>query len=71
VGALLIFVAVDTSWNISDREGFSETASAIGTALLDKYALPFEVASILLLAAVVGSIVLVRPESAEEGPDEA
>jgi len=70
VGALLIFVAIDTSWNISDREGFSETASAIGTALLDKYALPFEVASILLLVAVVGSIVLVRPEPAEEGPDQ-
>ncbi len=65
-GAVLVFVAVDTSWNISAREGFSETASAIGGALLDKYVLPFEVASVLLLAALVGAIVLVRPEAAEE-----
>jgi NADH-quinone oxidoreductase subunit J len=66
VAATLIFVALDTDWNISSREGFEETATAIGEALLDKYVLPFEIASILLLVAVVGSIVLVRPETPEE-----
>jgi NADH-quinone oxidoreductase subunit J len=66
MGAVMIFAAVDTEWAIADREGFEETASAIGDALLDKYALPFEIASVLLLAAVIGSIVLVRPEPMEE-----
>jgi NADH-quinone oxidoreductase subunit J len=69
VAALLVYVAVDTEWKISDREGFDETATAIGEALLDKYILPFEIASILLLVAILGSIILVRPEPAEE--DEA
>jgi NADH:ubiquinone oxidoreductase subunit 6 (subunit J) len=66
VAAVLIYVAVDTSWAISDRPGFEETAGDIGEALLDKYILPFEIASVLLLVAIIGSIVLVRPEPAEE-----
>jgi NADH:ubiquinone oxidoreductase subunit 6 (subunit J) len=34
--------------------------------LLDKYVLPFEVASVLLLVAMIGAILLVREESAME-----
>jgi NADH-quinone oxidoreductase subunit J len=66
VAATLIYVALDTEWVISDREGFEGTASVIGDALLDRYVLPFEIASVLLLAAVLGAIVLVRPEGMEE-----
>ncbi len=66
VAATLIFVAVDTDWNISSRAGFEDTATAIGEALLDKFVLPFEIASVLLLVAMVGAIVLVRPEGAVE-----
>ena len=66
VAATLIFVAVDTGWLIGERDGFEETASVIGEALLDKYVLPFEIASVLLLVAMIGAIVLVREESAME-----
>ncbi len=66
VGATMIFVALDTDWNISDREGFQDTATDIGEALLDKFVLPFEIASVLLLVAMLGAIVLVRPEGAVE-----
>lgn len=66
VAATLIFVAVDNGWAIADRPGFEETASLIGESLLDKYVLPFEIASVLLLVAMLGAIVLVRPEGAEE-----
>ena len=66
VAGTMIFVALDTNWAISDREGFEETATAIGDLLLDKYALPFEIASVLLLSAILGAILLVRPEGAEE-----
>ncbi len=38
----------------------------IGESLLDKYVLPFEIASVLLLVAMMGAIVLVRPEGATE-----
>ncbi len=69
VAGTMIFVAFDTSWAISDREGFEDTATAIGDLLLDKYALPFEIASVLLLSAIIGAILLVRPEGAEEGPE--
>jgi NADH-quinone oxidoreductase subunit J len=61
------YIAIDTDWAISDREGFQQTASQIGELLLDKYVLPFEIASVLLLVAMIGAIVLVRPESAAEG----
>lgn len=69
VAGTMIFVAFDTSWAISEREGFEDTATPIGDLLLDKYALPFEIASVLLLSAIVGAILLVRPEGAEEGPE--
>ena len=63
---VLAYVALDTNWNVVGGEGFQETATQIGTLLLDKYVLPFEIASALLLVAVIGSIVLVSPEPAEE-----
>jgi len=39
-----------------------ETSPFLGRALLTTYALPFEVVSILLLAAMVGAIILARKE---------
>jgi NADH-quinone oxidoreductase subunit J len=66
VAGTMIYVALDTNWANSDREPFAGTATAIGDLLLDTYALPFEIASVLLLAAIIGAILLVRPEGAEE-----
>ena len=43
----------------------SGTTETIGKVLLNTYALPFEVASVLLLAALIGAIVLARRDSAE------
>jgi len=59
-------ISLQTDWAIAERGGFGETASAIGEALLDKYVLPFEMASVLLLVAMLGAIVLVRPEGTPE-----
>ena len=39
-----------------------ETTPFLGRALLTTYALPFEVVSVLLLAAMVGAIILARKE---------
>ena len=55
-------IAVRTDWAISDRGPFSETAAVIGEALLDPFVLPFEVASALLVAAMIGAIVILREE---------
>jgi NADH:ubiquinone oxidoreductase subunit 6 (subunit J) len=46
------------------------TPRSIGTALLTKYLFPFEVASILLLVAAIGAVVLARRRRGLEGPDE-
>lgn len=57
LAALLIFVILETPW----PRGLTPTAlstEAIGRALLTTYALPFEVVSVLLLAALVGVTVV-------------
>ena len=43
-------------------QSFETTADAIGDALLGRYVLAFEIASVLLLAALIGAIVLVRED---------
>ena len=46
------------------------TPARIGSLFLTKYLFPFEVASILLLVAAVGAVVLARRRRGLEGPDE-
>ena len=65
VGAIIVFVAVRTDWPTADDDRFDTTARAIGNALLDPFVLPFEVASVLLLVAMLGAIILVRPGGEE------
>jgi NADH-quinone oxidoreductase subunit J len=68
IGAVIVFVALKTEWRTAGDEGnqIDNTAVEIGRALLDPYVLPFEVASVLLVIAMVGAIVLVRPGGPEE-----
>jgi hypothetical protein len=46
------------------------TPAHIGTLFLTKYLFPFEVASLLLLVAAIGAVVLARRRRGLEGPDE-
>ncbi len=62
VVAAVTFVAVETDWRQAGGEGFDTTASEIGEALVSPFVLPFEIASVLLVAAMIGAIVLVRDE---------
>jgi len=64
--AIVVFVSYDTSWQIADRPEFSATAASIGQALLKPYVVPFEVASVLLMTAMVGAIVLTKEEEGED-----
>ena len=61
IGAVIVFVALKTDWPKADRGSFDNTAAQIGKALLDPFVLPFEVASVLLVVAMIGAIILVRP----------
>ncbi len=60
--AAVTFIVVETDWHQATREPFDTTASAIGEALLSPFVLPFEIASVLLVAAMIGAIVLVRED---------
>jgi NADH-quinone oxidoreductase subunit J len=51
------------------QRGFG-TPSHIGTLLLTKYLFPFELASIILLVAAVGAVVLARRRRGLEGPSQ-
>lgn len=62
IATVMGFVAIRTPWSEADNGGFDTTVNAIGQALLNRWALPFEVASVLLMAAMVGAIVLVRAD---------
>jgi NADH-quinone oxidoreductase subunit J len=60
--ALLLAVAFGTPWQTMARAG-GPTTEAVGRALLTSYALPFELSSILLLAALIGAALLARRDT--------
>ncbi len=58
---LLLRVSVTTQWNLPGPISIGEEATErIGEHLFTDYLLPFELASILLLMAMIGAIVLAR-----------
>jgi NADH-quinone oxidoreductase subunit J len=71
VGILTFFLVrtiTTTVWVQTKSVQYVPTTSGIGEALLSSYLLPFEVASVVLLAALVGSVVIARKELKEESP---
>ena len=58
--AALVFVIFSTNWNISPDAVPDDNTAGIADALFNRFVLPFEVASVLLLAAILGAIVLVK-----------
>jgi len=59
---LLAFVVRDTVFRISEMAPVEDTTSFIGRLFMTDYILPFEVISILLLAALIGAVVIAREE---------
>ncbi len=71
IGTLLVFVALQKEWPllkdvlsaeslVKVEEVFTTTPQWLASLLLREWVIPFEVASVLLLAAILGAIVLVR-----------
>jgi NADH-quinone oxidoreductase subunit J len=65
LGAVLLFVALgvilfQVNWPVVEAAVPKETISALGQDLMGRYLVPFEVASVLLLVALVGSIIIAR-----------
>jgi len=59
---LLLMVLHDTTWATGDATPPETTVGALGNAFLGPYLLPFEVASIVLLVALIGAVVVSRKE---------
>lgn len=51
-----------TTWFVAETQTAQPTTAAIGNTLLKEYLLPFELISILLLAALVGAVAAARRE---------
>jgi len=65
LGAVLFFVALglillQVNWPVVEAAVPEETISILGQDLMGTYLVPFEVASVLLLVALVGSIIIAR-----------
>jgi NADH-quinone oxidoreductase subunit J len=57
---VLGFVLLRVNWPVVEATVPQESISILGQELMSTYALPFEVASVLLLVALVGSIIIAR-----------
>ena len=69
VVGVLVFLLVqtirETPWQKAKEVVFSPTTARIGDLFLQNYLLPFELASLVLLAALIGAAVLSRKELKE------
>jgi NAD(P)H-quinone oxidoreductase subunit 6 len=61
----LSYMAVMAPWKLTEKPGFEPVSAALGVAFLTDYLLPFEVASVVLLAALVGAVIIARKEIKE------
>lgn len=71
IGALLAAVLILITMNLYRSASTGDvtapvasfgTASGVGTLLFTKYLLPFEITSVLLVAAIVGAVILAKRE---------
>jgi NADH-quinone oxidoreductase subunit J len=65
VGAVMLYAVMHTVWPHGAGTTPQPTTYGIGNAFLGPYVLPFEIASIVLLAALVGAIVVSRQAARE------
>lgn len=58
---LLLHVVLNGQWRVA-AEAPRDSTTSLGLALVQQYVLPFELASLILLAALVGAVVLAKEE---------
>jgi NADH:ubiquinone oxidoreductase subunit 6 (subunit J) len=59
---VLVAVALLTPWRASMPGPLAPTTAAIGDALLTRWLLPFEIASLVLLVTLIGAVIIARKE---------
>ncbi len=56
----LVFVMLTATWHTPVAQALKPTTAAIGELFMKEYILPFEIASIFLLIALIGAAMIVR-----------
>jgi NADH-quinone oxidoreductase subunit J len=67
LGTAAVLVLARQSWPVNSKQqplDHTQQAEALGRALIGLYAVPFEVASLLLLSALIGAVMLAKVERA-------
>lgn len=64
LAALAVVIVGVAPWDVAAKAAPADFTQALGQALLGPAVLPFEAASVLLLSAMVGAIVIARKERA-------
>ncbi|TCS83395.1 NADH-quinone oxidoreductase subunit J [Tepidibacillus fermentans] len=62
VGGFFLYGIYQTAWPTEAADLGANNVKVIGETLFQKYVIPFEVASVLLLVALVGAIVIAKRE---------
>lgn len=63
--ALLVTIILQNPWAKAEKVVHEPTTSKIGDLFLQHYLLPFELASVVLLVALIGAVILSRKEVRE------
>ena len=63
--ATTVLAVTQTEWRGETEEATVVTIEEIGEALFSTWAMPFEIASLVLMVALIGAIVLARGEEGE------
>jgi NADH-quinone oxidoreductase subunit J len=62
IGGTLIAILTKTQWRISEPVNLEKTVTDIGRNLVTNYMILFELAGIILLVALIGSVMIARKE---------
>jgi NADH-quinone oxidoreductase subunit J len=69
LAAVLVFALTGTAWPEAIAQRQASGTDVLARLLFDQYVLPFEIVSVLLLAAVIGGVFLAKRE--DEAPEPA
>ena len=62
IGGTLIAILTKTNWRISEPQNIDKTVTEIGRFIVVHYMILFELAGIILLVALIGSVMIARKE---------
>ncbi|RJX19984.1 MAG: NADH-quinone oxidoreductase subunit J [Ammonifex sp.] len=62
IGIILIELAIFAPWQISGKVPAPDITRFLGEAMMSRFAIPFEIAAVLLLVALIGAVMIALEE---------